>query len=478
MLVSPSGVSQIKESIVNKVFFGHQPTPELVGILSVYLVQGILGLARLAVSFFLKDDLSLSPAQVAALMGVAALPWVVKPLFGLFSDGLPIFGYRRRPYLILSGILGTIAWLCLATVVQTPLQATAAIALSSFSVAMSDVIVDSVVVERVRKESVGAAGSLQALCWGASSVGGLVTAYLGGYLLEKVDTRTIFAITALFPLIVCAVAWLIAEERIDGSKQLGEAKNQIKLLWQAVKQKAIWMPALFLFLWHATPTSDSGFFYFSTNELGFGPEFLGRVRLVTSLASLVGIWVFQRYLKTVPFRTMFGWTICLSTALGMTTLLLVTHVNRDLGIDDRWFSLGDSLILTVMGQIAFMPVLVLAARLCPPGIEATLFALLMSIVNLAGLVSHETGALLTHFLGITDRNFDNLWLLVTIANLSSLLPLSLLGLLPPGDLETESTSATSTLTSGASDRADAQLRDRPPVLMAEFAGEVLPSVED
>jgi folate/biopterin transporter len=464
MLLSPSGVSQIKESIVNKIFFGHQPTPELVGILSVYLVQGILGLARLAVSFFLKDDLSLSPAQVAALMGVAALPWVVKPLFGLFSDGLPILGYRRRPYLILSGILGTIAWLCLATVVQTPLQATAAIALSSFSVAMSDVIVDSVVVERVRNESVGAAGSLQALCWGASSVGGLVTAYLGGYLLEKVDTQTIFAITAIFPLIVCAVAWLIAEERIDGSKRLGEAKNQIKLLWQAVKQKAIWMPALFLFLWHATPTSDSGFFYFTTNELGFGPEFLGRVRLVTSLASLIGVWLFQRYLKTVPFRTMFGWTICLSTALGMTTLLLVTHVNRDLGIGDRWFSLGDSLILTVMGQIAFMPVLVLAARLCPPGIEATLFALLMSILNLAGLVSHETGALLTHFLGITDKNFDNLWLLVTIANLSSLLPLPLLGLLPAGDLETETASA------GES--------DRPPVLMAEFAGEVLPSVED
>jgi folate/biopterin transporter len=225
-----------------------------------------------------------------------------------------------------------------------------------------------------------------------------------------------------------------------------------------------------LFLWHATPTSDSGFFYFTTNELGFGPEFLGRVRLVTSLASLVGVWLFQRYLKTVPFRTMFGWTICLSTALGMTTLLLVTHVNRDLGIGDRWFSLGDSLILTVMGQIAFMPVLVLAARLCPPGIEATLFALLMSIVNLAGLVSHETGALLTHFLGITDKNFDNLWLLVTIANLSSLLPLPLLGLLPAGDLETESASTTSTLPAAESDRQ--------PVFMAEFAGEVLPSVED
>ncbi|NJN86190.1 MAG: folate/biopterin family MFS transporter, partial [Leptolyngbyaceae cyanobacterium SL_7_1] len=111
-------------------------------------------------------------------------------------------------------------------------------------------------------------------------------------------------------------------------------------------------------------------------------------------------------------------------------LLLVTHANRSLGIDDHWFSLGDSLILTVMGQIAYMPVLVLAARLCPPGVEATLFALLMSVTNLAGLLSYEFGAGLMHWLGVTETNFDRLWLLVLITNLSTLLPLPLLGWLP------------------------------------------------
>jgi hypothetical protein len=117
----------------------------------------------------------------------------------------------------------------------------------------------------------------------------------------------------------------------------------------------------------------------------------------------------------------------------MTSLLLVTHANRALGIDDRWFSLGDSLILTVMGQIAFMPVLVLSARLCPPGVEASMFALLMSIVNFSGLLSQELGALLTHWLGVTETNFNNLWLLVLIANLSTLLPLPFINWLPTGD---------------------------------------------
>lgn len=409
---------------------GQPLTLELSAILLVYFVQGILGLARLAVSFFLKDDIALSPAEVSALMGIAALPWTIKPVFGFLSDGLPIFRYRRRPYLILSGILGAIAWLSMATLVDTPLKATAAILLSSLSVAIADVIVDSLVVERARSEDQSDAGTLQSLAWGASSLGGLITAYLGGLLLERTGTQTIFAITATFPLIVCGVAWLISEDPVTESSNLKVVVNQVKLLKQAVSQKTIWIPALFLFLWQATPTADSAFFFFSTNELGFQPEFLGRVRLVTSLASLVGIWIFQRFLKEVSFRKIFGWSIVISSVLGMTTLLLVTHVNRSLGISDEWFSLGDSLILTVAGQIAFMPVLVLSARLCPPGVEATLFALLMSVVNLSGLLSHELGAALTHVLKVTETDFTNLWLLVLITNLSTLLPLPLLGMLP------------------------------------------------
>ncbi len=442
MLISPSGLSQMKDSWIKKVFFGHEPTPELIAILSVYFVQGILGLARLAVSFFLKDELALSPAQVSALMGVAAIPWVIKPVFGFISDGLPLFGYRRRPYLILSGLLGTIAWVSLATVVNTAWAATLAISLSSLSVAISDVIVDSLVVERARAESFSRAGSLQSLSWGATAAGGLVTAYFSGLLLQHFNNHVVFTITAVFPLIVSAVAWLIAEEPTSDRLDISTVKHQIEQLRQAIGQKSIWMPTAFIFLWQATPTADSAFFFFTTNQLGFEPEFLGRVRLVTSFAALMGVWLFQHFLKSIPFRTIFAWTTVSSAILGMTTLILVTHANRSLGIDDRWFSLGDSLILTVMGQIAFMPLLVLAARLCPPGIEATLFALLMSVSNLAGIVSHQLGAALTYWLGVTETNFDSLWLLVLIANISTLLPLPLLGWLPDGDPKAQSQGTT------------------------------------
>jgi folate/biopterin transporter len=234
------------------------------------------------------------------------------------------------------------------------------------------------------------------------------------------------------------MALFIAEERVTPASIASESgvRQQVKQLWQAITRKSILLPTTFIFLWQATPSADSAFFYFTTNELNFEPEFLGRVRLVTGLASLFGIWFYQHFLKSLSFRLTLGWSTVISAFLGMTSLLLVTHANRSLGIDDRWFSLGDSLILTVMGQIAFLPILVLSARLCPVGIEASLFALLMSIYNLSGLVSQELGALLTHWLGVTETDFQNLWLLVIVANVSTLLPLPLIRWLPQSDPQT------------------------------------------
>jgi len=94
--------------------------------------------------------------------------------------------------------------------------------------------------------------------------------------------------------------------------------------------------------------------------------------------------------------------------------------------------------LAALGEISFLPTLVLAAKLCPPGVEAIFFATLMSIRNGSSTLGTEIGALLTKLMGITESNFDNLALLTTFCNLTSLLPLFLIGWLDKvGDMSEE-----------------------------------------
>ncbi len=38
--------------------------------------------------------------------GIKTLPWIIKPVYGILSDAVPLLGYHRRSYLILFGLLG------------------------------------------------------------------------------------------------------------------------------------------------------------------------------------------------------------------------------------------------------------------------------------------------------------------------------------------------------------------------------------
>lgn len=421
--------------------FGVDLSPDNVAVAMVYFVQGVLGLARLAVSFYLKDDLHLDPAETAVISGFSALPWLIKPLYGFISDSFPLFGYRRRSYLVLSGLLGAFSWSLMATFVDSKYSAAFSILLGSLSVAFSDVVVDSMVVERARGESQSMSGSLQSLCWGSSAFGGIVSSYFSGSLVEAYGVRFVFGVTALLPLITSAVAVLVKEQPVVvplrghniplvGPGFYESSKENIFQLLETIRQPNVFLPTLFIFLWQATPQSDSAMFFFTTNRLGFTAEFLGRVKLVTSVASLLGVGLYNGFLKNVPLRKIFFATTVIGAALGMTQVFLVTGLNRKFGISDEWFAVGDSLIITVLGQASFMPVLVLAARLCPQGMEATLFATLMSISNGGSVVGGLMGAGLTQVFGVTKDRFDNLTVLIILCNLSSLLPLPLLGLLP------------------------------------------------
>lgn len=59
-----SSVRKRRYSIDSITCFGVDLTPDNIAVAMVYFVQGVLALSRLAVSFYLKDDLHLEPAEV------------------------------------------------------------------------------------------------------------------------------------------------------------------------------------------------------------------------------------------------------------------------------------------------------------------------------------------------------------------------------------------------------------------------------
>ena len=80
-----------------------------------------------------------------------------------------------------------------------------------------------------------------------------------------------------------------------------------------------------------------------------------------------------------------------------------------------------------------MPILVLAAQICPPGVEGMLYATITSANHFSNNIGKLIGGILTNMLGVTNDNFTNLSWLIVLTNLFGLVPLMFLNFIPKND---------------------------------------------
>ena len=83
---------------------------------------------------------------------------------------------------------------------------------------------------------------------------------------------------------------------------------------------------------------------------------------------------------------------------------------------------GDQIFHQMLGQLKHLPFLVLAARICPDHVEATLFATIMSISNIGSDVAHFWGAALLNALGPSSHLCRDLCPYLSASDRSSVHP--------------------------------------------------------
>lgn len=209
--------------------------------------------------------------------------------------------------------------------------------------------------------------------------------------------------------------------------------NQLSIFWSFLKTDKIYKPVIFIFLFMITPSYNDIMFFFYTNRLNFTPMAIGRLKLVYGIASICGIYAYNRFLKDISFKKIIFFSTCLSSMFSLTSLMLVERINIKLGIPDFIFCMGADALNTALSEINMLPILVLACNICPKNIEGTLYAFLMSVVNMSSLFANQIGSVISYSLGITSQNFTNFRYFILIANFSSFLPLPFLMLINDKD---------------------------------------------
>ena len=352
----------------------------------VYFIQGAIGISGIALPLFLRN-LHWTVAEITTVSSIAGIPWVLKILYGLFSDAYPFFGYRRKSYLILFSILSAIGWMSLVFLPTQKIWVLASMLLTNIGFAATDVITDGLIVEHSNEFT---SPIYQAIAWGSRSAGALITGFLGGWLAARWPPQNVFFVTMLLPLSVMFTAlWILEKKRETApfKSLMTPLKQSIRMIFS---KNLRWFTAILIV---AAISSSFGvpFFFFMKETLGFKETFLGFLSSLGWGGAMVGSFIYIRWLRRVPPKITLRCAIFFNSINIFTALMIKNEAS--------------ALILVfmggVMGCLVMLPVMSSAASLThSTGVEGTLFAILMSVFNLGQIIFGFGGGRLYERIGL------------------------------------------------------------------------------
>ncbi len=362
----------------------------------------------------------------------------------------------------------------LASVASTRGTYLAAMLLVTIGFMVQDVVADALSVEiaaddhEVKQiQTLGRAATLSGMIVAGGKVGGWLAGWLG--------SRPVFAIAMALPATVVVAAMFVRPQRethvapsegpLSGENAwvimaagLGYAAfgivaelfalphaQEMVLVVSAVLlafllrrmqvTRAVVIAALVIFMFRATPSTGQGYTYWAIDGLGFDQNFLGTLGQVGAILSLAGLIVFRKTITEHPVSFTLFWVTIAASLLYLPNIGLFYGLHTWLGISARSLALIDTTISAPLGQLTMVPMLVLIARTAPKGAEATMFAVMASLMNLALSASELFTRWLNEYYAVTQSDYSNLGRLMLTVLAIGLLPLVLLGPLRRAEAE-------------------------------------------
>ena len=354
----------------------------------VYTVEGIgqakVGVVWQPLTHYLKETQSWTPVQIAAGLAVLDIPWIVKPLYGMLSDFVPLFGYRRRSYLLLANGCAIAAFLW-TTQVLAPTSIVSALLLTAIAMAASSTVCGALLVENGQKHRASAAFINQQWLWFNIAV--MAASLLGGELIEYFSPEGALhaaaAIAAVAPVAIVISCVTLVDEAPAGIN-LAEFRRALRGFLDTLRSRTLWLIAAFLFCYYFSPGFGTPLYFHLTDHLRFSQGTIGLLASASAGGWIAGGLVYRFLLRGMATRALLNLSILCGTLATLAYLGLVDEATAIL----IYFLSG------VASMIANIATLTLAADHCPKRSEGFAFAALMSVINLATPLSDTIGAFL------------------------------------------------------------------------------------
>jgi MFS family permease len=361
------------------------------GVLATTLAQPQV-LARLPLQNLLKNELHLDRSSSSAFFFWAGLAWYLKPFAGIVTDAFPLFGNRRKSYVLLSATLAAAGWLALIVTPHVYRNLLFVVIIINVFMVVTSTVVGGYMVETA--QAVAGSGRLTAVRQFVQQGCLIANGPVAGYLASIAFGWTAAACGGIMFLLVPVTALFLRERQRQGDpgQVLNNARAQLVNIASA---RTMWAAAGLMALFYIAPGFGTALFYKQQNALHMDTQaqgFLGLIGGVCGVVAAVGYGVLCRRLN---LRTLLVGCMVLGTAANLG-YLFYSSVGRAQAIE------GFNGFGYTLAELALMD---LAVRATPAGSEGLGFSLMVSVRNLALFGTDWFGStLLDHY----HVSFDSL----------------------------------------------------------------------
>ncbi|MCB1984553.1 MAG: hypothetical protein H6936_14515 [Burkholderiales bacterium] len=170
--------------------------------------------------------------------------------------------------------------------------------------------------------------------------------------------------------------------------------------------------AILVFIFRAIPGPGAGSTWWMIDELGFDQQFLAVLSLVGASLTLLGMFIFRRFMAERSIAYIIGFLTIAGTFLSLPIIGMFfgfhewTAAMTGGVVDARFIALIDTALESPLGQIAMIPMLAWIANSAPDKLKATFFAVMASFTNLALSASQLGTKYLNQFYEVTREVKD------------------------------------------------------------------------
>ena len=340
-----------------------------VGSLATTLGQTYV-LGRIPLQNLLKNELQVDRSANAAFFFWSIFAWYFKPLAGILTDAVPLFGSRRKSYALVSTALGVACWFGMAFLPHRyGILLAATIVINVFTVVASTVV-GGYMVEVA--QAFGGSGRLTALRNVFQNLSILISGPLAGLLASMAFGWTAAAGGTILFLLFPATLLFLHEKRlrITSSELFRNAGRQLRNIAAA---KTMWAAAGLMALFYLAPGLGTALFYKQQNDLHLGTEAQGYLRLIAGVCGIGASLCYGYACRRIRLRGL------LAGCLLAATVTTLAYLDYSSFFKAQWIE-GLNGFAYALAELAIMD---LAIRATPRGSEGMGFSLMMSVRNLA-----------------------------------------------------------------------------------------------